>query len=172
MGTVLAKPCPYPKAHYPNFSASPRHGFLFHPPPKSQKTAPCLVIMGEKVLKDSPEKPGHQDSRSSITQLTLIPSSGESNHSALFKDMSLVFPSTCSEIQSSEILAIQERFFFFSSGTSQQVHFSFPLQHFWVCNTTCSPLSPLASPAIHLPAARLTQCYVDYVEGEDVDGEE
>lgn len=107
-----------PQAHHPNFSSSPRHGFLFYPPPKSHEIALHLVIMGENALKDSLEKPRHQESSPSITQLTLTPSSGEANPLALWKDMSLGFPSTCSGTQSSEILAIQrERHFL--SGTSQ-----------------------------------------------------
>jgi len=79
--------------------------------------------------------------------------------------MSPGFPSTCSETQSSEILAIQKERDFFSA-TPPRGQFPFPLHHLQVHNTICDPPSPSAS------AARLTQCYVDYVEGEDVDGEE
>lgn len=123
-----------PWAHYPNFSSSPRHGVLFYPPPKRQKIAPRLVIMGEDALKDSLEKPGHQDSSPSITQLTPTPSFGEANPAALWKDMSLGFPSTCSETQSSEILAIQrERQLFLWNISLSPVPFPTPsllgLQH-------------------------------------------
>lgn len=113
-GNSPTPPVPLPPVHYPNFSSSSRHGFLFYPPPKSHRIAPRLVIMGEDALKDSSEKPGHKDSSPSVMQLTLTPSFGEANPSALWKDMSLGFPSMCSETQSSEILAIQRKQYFFS----------------------------------------------------------
>lgn len=100
----------------------------------------------------------------STTQLPLTPSFREVKPSEPWKDMSLGFPSMCSETQSSEILQYKKReiFFIWSMPLSPA---PFPIHHSGFTPPSAAPLPP-SSPG------RLTQCYVDNVEGEDVDGEE